>query len=101
MGNVWAWGAIGLAVAASFAIAVVWWPQLGEIPGPSPAQPIVDRPPQGASEMQPPTMLAYQHALGQSPDDLDELLDRHAASLLIAGSSSNDIGSLYQDLMLN
>ena len=51
--------------------------------------------------MQPPTMLAYQHALGQSPDDLDELLDRHAASLLIAGSSSNDIGSLYQDLMLN
>ena len=46
--------------------------------------------------MPPPTIMANQHVLGQSPDDLNELLDRHAASLLAASSASDDIGSLYR-----
>ena len=100
-GNAQAWGAVALAVAASIAIAVSWWPQPGKIPTPSPALPIVDRQPQGPLEMPPPTMLAYQHVLRQSPEELNELLDGHAASLLVAGSPSDGIGSLYRDLMPN
>ncbi len=100
-GNAWAWGAVALAVAASIAVAVLWWPQSGKIPGPSPSLPVVDWQPQGPPEMPPPTMLAYQHVWRQSPDELNKLLDRHAANLLVAGSPSDHVESLYRDLMPN
>ncbi len=99
--NARAWRAVALAVAASIAVAVWWWPQPGKIPGPSPSLPIVDRQPQETADMPPPTMLAYQHVWGHSPEELDELLDRHAASFLVGGPPSDDIGSLYRDVMSN
>ena len=99
--NAWTWGAAVLVVAAGITAAVLWWPEPREIPGPSPSLPVVDRPTQGHPELPPPTMLAYQQVVGQSPDGLDELLDRHAASLLVAGSPADNVGSLYQNLMRN
>lgn len=99
--NVWTWGAAAVALAAGIAIALLWWPQPSEVPGPSPSLPVVDRDTLGPPELPAPTMLAYQRVLGQSADELNELLDRQATSFLAASSPSDDIGSLYQDLMPN
>ena len=50
-------------------------------------RPVEDRPPASPSELPPPTILAYRQVLGRSLEDLDELLDQHAANLLVASSS--------------
>ena len=94
----WKWGAVALAVAACVAIVVLWYPRSSEMTGGS-SLPQAGK--QLYAELPPPTMLAYQRMLVESPDALDELLDRHASQLLVASSGSNVTASLYQDLMTN
>ena len=99
----WIWSSVALAVAASFAVAVFMLPRRKDDSGRTTSlQPArIDRPAVAVVENAPPTMLAYGHVFGRSPEDLDQLLDRHAATLLVAGSPSDDIGSLYADIFRN
>jgi hypothetical protein len=96
----WVWAPLVVAVAASLVLMVRWWPRGDAIPTPGPIPPLV-RLPSPPPEVPPPTLLAYQQHLGRSHEALDDLLDRHAASLLTGGSPEDDIGSLSRDLRVN
>ena len=91
----WKWGAIALAVAACLSVVILWYPQSTKLTD-GPSLPSVDT---QFSELPPPTMLAYRQVFFQSPDALDELLDRHATDLL--SPSSDDTAGLFQNLMAN
>jgi hypothetical protein len=99
----WIWRSVALAVAASIAFAAFLLPRSEDESGRSASlQPVrIDRSAVAVVEHVPPTMLAYGRVFDQSLDDLDQLLDRHAATLLVAGSPSDDIGSLYADVFVN
>jgi hypothetical protein len=99
----WIWSSVALAVAAGFAVAVFTLPRPEDDSQRSASlQPVrIDRSAVAVVENAPPTMLAYGHVFGRSPEDLDQLLDRHAATLLVAGPPSDDIGSLYADVFRN
>jgi hypothetical protein len=99
--NVSFWGAAALALAAGIAVVVLYWPRSEEIPGSPLSLPVAARQAPESPAMPPPTLLAYEHVLRKSPDELNKLLDGHAAVLLAQSSSVDDLGSLYRELMTN
>ncbi len=95
----WTFGAIAFAVAACLALVIIWYPRSTETTENPSLAPVSSQ--REALLAKPPTMLAYRQVLVESPDAVDELLDRHAARLLVASSSGEGMSSLLQDLMSN
>lgn len=82
------WVVAGAAVAASVLIAAAMWPPVnptdrGRVPGVTVATTTQTSP--GDDGTDGPALFAYRRALAGSPQELDELLDRHAARTLPAG----------------
>lgn len=80
----WARRAIIGAVALGFSIAtgIIVFHELGKRPPPpprsfTPAPPTLSVPNDDESQ---PTLQAYRRAIGRSPEELDALLDKHAAA---------------------
>ncbi len=57
-----------------------------------------EAPPSVQSDVVQPTLWAYRQAARQSPETLDELLDRHAGQLLHRPSET-DPGALWRELL--
>lgn len=76
----WVWGVAlaGVLAAAGGLVLVAPWRRDPVVPGP----PVVVPAPPAAveSEDAAPTLVAYQRALARSPEDLDALLERTAAT---------------------
>jgi len=86
-GRAW-WSAAGIAgiAATCLTVALLVWPGPAGKPEPnSPFAPL-DLPVAAAFDDALPTVWTYRHALDRSPQDLDALLDKHAAS----ASTNND-----------
>jgi hypothetical protein len=78
----WLWGlglAGGMAAACLVAISRGWGPGGGQDLDTRPTIAVPTTAPPGVTEDVLPTHRAYQQALTRSPEDLNALLDRHAA----------------------
>ena len=92
----WNWGAMALAVAACVSFVILSYPRSTDTTS-GPPLPSVG-PQVQSSQLPSPTMMAYRQVFLESPDALDQLLDRHASHLLASNSSGNEMEMLVQDL---
>jgi hypothetical protein len=102
--NAWVWGALALAIAAGLTAAIVYWPAAKEVRPPGPGDDMVQARPEmdpWTEVHPPPTLLAYHQVLGESEASLDDLLNRHAASLLVGGDAGSEFGSLVREVDQN
>lgn len=71
---------LGLAAAAVAAASILWF-MAGTPPSADRPRPDMVTAPASAAETDPPTLAVYRRVLNQSPEALEQLLDRQAAAI--------------------
>ncbi|MHC4402671.1 MAG: hypothetical protein ACYTG0_23665 [Planctomycetota bacterium] len=95
---VWTTLAAAACVLAFVLLRVSWLFHDGREVGGDPRERREETPVLARSDLAEPTLWAYQQAARQSPEALDELLDRHAGQLLHP-SSDDEPATVWQDLL--